>query len=63
MEPRPLAAPARRDADDDWGLATAIAGQAEAIVTGDGDLLELGAYEGVAILNPRQFIERLASGR
>jgi len=63
VEPRPLAAPACRDADDDWVLATAIAGQAEAIVTGDGDLLELGAYEGVAILNPRQFIERLASGR
>jgi putative PIN family toxin of toxin-antitoxin system len=63
VEPRPLAAPACRDADDDWVLATAIAGQAEAIVTGDGDLLELGAYEGVAILNPRQFIERLVRGR
>jgi putative PIN family toxin of toxin-antitoxin system len=63
VEPPPLATPACRDADDDWVLATAIAGQAEAIVTGDGDLLELVAYQGVAILSPRQFIERLVRGR
>ena len=61
--PQPLATPACRDDDDDWVLATAIAGQAEAIVTGDGDLLELVAYQGVAILSPRQFIERLVRGR
>ena len=63
VEPQPLASPACRDADDDWVLATAIAGQAEAIVTGDGDLLALGVYRGVAILSPRQLIERLARGR
>jgi putative PIN family toxin of toxin-antitoxin system len=63
VEPQPLATPACRDADDDWVLATAIAGQAEVIVTGDGDLLELVAYQGVAILSPRQFIERLVRGR
>ena len=62
VEPTPLARPACRDADDDWVLATAVAGQAEAIVTGDGDLIELRAYEGVAILTPRQLIERLARG-
>jgi putative PIN family toxin of toxin-antitoxin system len=63
VEPQPLATPACRDADDDWVLATAIAGQAEAIVTGDGDLLALGDYRGVTILSPRQFIERLSRGR
>jgi putative PIN family toxin of toxin-antitoxin system len=63
VEPQPLATPASRDADDDWVLATAIAGQAEAIVTGDGDLLELGTHQGIAILSPRQFIERLVRGR
>ena len=62
VEPEPLATPACRDADDDWVLATALAGQAEAIVTGDGDRLELGACQGVAILSPRQFIERLVRG-
>ena len=60
MESQPLATRACRDADDDWVLATAIAGQAEAIVTGDGDLLALGVYQGVAILSPRQLIERFA---
>ena len=63
VEPQPLEKPACRDPDDDWVLATAVAGQAEAIVTGDGDLLALGKYQGVAILTPRQFIERLARGR
>lgn len=62
VEPAPLARPACRDADDDWVLATAVAGEAEAIVTGDCDLLELRAYEGVAILTPRQLIEHLARG-
>jgi hypothetical protein len=31
--------------------------------TGDGDLLALGVHEGVAILSPRQPIERLSSPR
>ena len=55
----PLGEPVCRDPDDDWVLATAIAGEAEAIVTGDEDLLCLGEYEGILILTPRQFIERL----
>lgn len=63
VEPQRLEKAACRDPDDDWDLATAIAGQAEAIVTGDGDLLTLGAYEGVAILTRRQLIERRARGR
>lgn len=63
VEPIALAKPVCRDADDDWVLATAIAGQAEAIVTGDGDLLELRTYQGVLILTPRQFIERASPRR
>jgi putative PIN family toxin of toxin-antitoxin system len=63
VEPQPLEKPVCRDPDDDWVLATAIAGEAEAIVTGDGDLLALGTFQGIAILSPRQLIERLARGR
>ena len=47
-----------RDHDDDWVLATAVAGGAEAIVTGDADLLTLGSYSGVEIISPRQFVAR-----
>jgi putative PIN family toxin of toxin-antitoxin system len=61
VEPPPLEPPACRDPDDDWVLATAVAGEAEAIVTGDGDLHALGTFRGVAILSPRQFVERLAA--
>ena len=63
VEVQPLEKPVCRDPDDDWVLATAIAGEAEAIVTGDGDVLAVGAFRGVAILTPRQFIERLARSR
>jgi putative PIN family toxin of toxin-antitoxin system len=59
VEPRPLAASVCRDPDDDWVLATALPGAAEAIVTGDDDLLVLGAHRGIEIWSPRQFLERL----
>jgi putative PIN family toxin of toxin-antitoxin system len=58
VEPRELERPASRDSSDDWVLATALAGEAALIVTGDDDLLTLGSYRGVAILTPRQFFER-----
>jgi putative PIN family toxin of toxin-antitoxin system len=49
-----------RDPDDDWVLATALAGHAEAIVTGDDDLLTLARHSGIEILSPRQFVSRPA---
>lgn len=61
-DPPPLDRPVSRDPDDDWVLATAVAGEAEVIVTGDDDLLSLDECEGISILTPRQFIERLQSG-
>ena len=48
-----------RDKDDDVVLATAFAGKADAIVTGDNDLLALSKFRGVRILSPRQFLELL----
>ncbi|MBP7775533.1 MAG: putative toxin-antitoxin system toxin component, PIN family [Acidobacteria bacterium] len=47
-----------RDPDDDWVLATALAGNTEAIVTGDADLLTIGSYSGIEIISPRQFVSR-----
>lgn len=57
VEPSPLACRVCRDPDDDRVLAAAIRGEAEAIVTGDDDLLVLEAFEGVLILTPREFLE------
>jgi putative PIN family toxin of toxin-antitoxin system len=57
-EPAKLAKSVSRDPDDDWVLATAVAGDAEAIVSGDADLLTLGSYSGIRMLSPRQFISR-----
>jgi putative PIN family toxin of toxin-antitoxin system len=48
-----------RDADDDKFLALAVTGQADAIISGDADLLELVAHEGIPILAPAQFLQRL----
>jgi putative PIN family toxin of toxin-antitoxin system len=60
--PAPLDPPVCRDPDDDVVLATAVVGRAEAIVTGDDDLLVLRSHAGIPILTPRQFLERLRSG-
>jgi uncharacterized protein len=48
-----------RDVDDDKFLALAVTGQADAIISGDGDLLELVTHEGIPILTPAQFLGRL----
>jgi uncharacterized protein len=53
----PLRVPVCRDPDDDVVLATAVAADAEAIITGDEDLLVLKTYTRVRILTPRQFLE------
>ena len=48
-----------RDPDDLPVLGTAIAGQADCLVTGDKELLKLGSFHSIAILSPRAFYERL----
>ena len=55
----PLEQPVCRDPDDDWILATALAADADCIVTGDKDLLVLDSFHDIAILTPRQCLERL----
>ena len=55
----PLAQPICRDPDDDWVLATAVAGESDVIVTGDKDLLVLKRFQGIPIVGPRGFLELL----
>lgn len=59
VTPRPLPSRLCRDKDDDWVLATAAAGNADVIVTGDKDLLALKKYGATKILSPRGFLEIL----
>jgi putative PIN family toxin of toxin-antitoxin system len=47
------------DPDDLPVLVTAVAGAADMLVTGDGELLALGRYQGIPIVTPRQCYERL----
>jgi uncharacterized protein len=61
VEPTPLRSPVSRDADDDVVLATAIAGGATVIVTGDQDLLVINRFDGIDIVSPRDFLGRLSS--
>lgn len=50
--------PELRDPNDNMILATAVAADADAIVTGDRDLLVLQEYEGIPIVTAREFLER-----
>jgi putative PIN family toxin of toxin-antitoxin system len=48
-----------RDPDDRWVVATAVAGEAEVLVTGDQDLLQAASEAPLAIVTPRAFWELL----
>lgn len=59
--PKPDSVPAIRirDADDLWVLASAIAGGADLLVTGDKDLLSVAGKVSLPVLTPREAWERL----
>jgi len=52
-----------RDPDDRWVLASAIAGGAELLVTGDQDLLVVAADSPVPLVDPRGCWQRLRGGK
>jgi len=54
-----LSRPASRDIKDDKFLACGLEGQADYIVTGDKDLLVLKKFEGIKVITPREFLEKL----
>lgn len=58
-KPADPSALAIRDPADRWVLATAVAGHAGVLVTGDRDLLVVAAESPIPILEPRAFWELL----
>lgn len=49
-----------RDPDDRWILASAMAGRADVLVTGDRDLLDIADKAPLPVLAPRAFWDRLS---
>ncbi|HUJ51024.1 MAG TPA: putative toxin-antitoxin system toxin component, PIN family [Bryobacteraceae bacterium] len=47
-----------RDPKDDMLLEVAVNGEAQAIVTGDQDLLSLNPFHGIPIVTPAKYIKR-----
>ncbi len=50
-----------RDPKDEHVIAAALKTKSEIIISGDKDLLELGTYNGIAILNTSEFLEYVSS--
>lgn len=48
-----------RDPKDDMILETALRGRADAVITGDRDLLVLHPFESIPILTPARWLERV----
>jgi putative PIN family toxin of toxin-antitoxin system len=51
IDPSPLPQSVCRDPDDDEVLALAVAAQVDLIISGDDDLLSLGSFAGVPIVD------------
>jgi putative PIN family toxin of toxin-antitoxin system len=47
------------DPDDDKYFSAALEGRAKHVVSGDRHLLDIGAYEGVRVVTPRDFLDLL----
>ena len=45
-----------RDPKDNKFLEAALAGEADCIVSGDADLLDMGSFEEIPILRPAEFL-------
>ncbi len=60
LEPHPVPVPASlRDLDDAHVLACAVSAQADAIVTGDKDLLDLKSFAGIPIVSVADALKHL----
>ena len=63
VRPVPLASDLCRDPDDVKILGLAVVANVDCIVTGDKDLLILEKFQGIPILTPRSFYDRLRGAR
>lgn len=54
--------PLVRDPKDTAIVRCAVLGQVDVLVTGDEDLLAVGKLDGVEVLSPREFLERMSDG-
>lgn len=61
IDPPPLPARVSRDPDDDAILALAVAARADFVVTGDADLLTIGSYAGIAIIDATEAVARTSA--
>ena len=59
IEPRIVPRAVLRDADDDQVIAAALAAHADFIVSGDDDLLSVGRYQTIHIVNAAQALLQL----
>lgn len=57
VEPAPLGKPRSRDLKGEPYLACALSASAEALVTNDRDLLELGKPFGIPVVTPIEFLK------
>jgi len=62
IEAPPFPKPVCRDPDDDEVLALAVAARADLIISGDDDLLSLGRFDGIPILNPVDALRAVSGG-
>lgn len=59
-EPKIKVKEIKEDPSDDKVLECALSCKADYIVSGNWHLLKLGAYKGIKIVNPKEFLEALS---
>ena len=58
VDAQELKIPVCEDSDDNKFIECAVAGTCKIIISGDKHLIKLDGYQGISILNPRNFVER-----
>lgn len=63
LVPKPLPEVAvLKDPEDDNVLACAVSAAVDAIVSGDGHVLDLGTFDGIPVLTPAAFLKNAKTG-